>query len=87
MCSIAQEILAWSKLQSVMPPMKLILGKKVLANQLNHPDQILPTEWSVLPRVLDTTCEVLGLPHADLFTTSASMKLPLYASLVCDPLA
>ena len=65
-----------------------ILGKKnILADQLSRPDQILPTEWSLLPRVLDGICQVIRRPHLDLFATRANTNLPLYVSPVPDPLA
>ena len=58
----------------------------VLADQLSHPDQVLPTKWSLLPRVFDTICEVYSYPHIDLFATRANTKLPLYVSLIPDPM-
>ena len=38
-----------------------------LTDQLSRPDQILPTEWSLLPRVFDGICRVFGRPLLDLF--------------------
>ena len=61
--------------------------KNVLADQLSCPDQVLPAEWSLLPRVLEAVCRVFGRPHLDLFATLSSAKLPLYLSPVSDPMA
>ena len=67
---------------------RYILGRKnVLADQFSLPDQILPTEWSLLPWVFEGICNVFGRPHLDLFATRTNMKLLLYMSLVPDPLA
>ena len=45
MCSLAQEIMAWTELHLVTLCARYVLGKNIiLADQLSHPDQILPTE-------------------------------------------
>ena len=61
--------------------------KNVLANQLSHPDHVLPTEWSLLPLVFKGICNIFSSPHISLFATWANTKLPLYVSPVIDPLA
>ena len=53
-------------------------------DQSSHPDQILPKEWSLLPRVFNGICWEFGRPHLDLFASRANNK---YVSLVPDPLA
>ena len=52
-----------------------------LGRSVELPD-FAPTEWSLLPRLYDTICEVCDRPHLVLFATSADMKLPLYVSPV-----
>ena len=43
---------------------RYILGKKsVPTYQLSRSDQVLPTEWSLLPWVFDFICKVYGHPH------------------------
>ena len=65
-----------------------IPGKhNILADQLSRPDQILLTEWSLLPCVFDRFCGVFGRSHLNLFATRASNKFPLYMSPVPDLLA
>ena len=56
--------------------------KNVLADQLSRLNLVLPTEWSLLPRMFVAVCKVFGHPHLNLFTTRANMKLPLYVSPV-----
>ena len=48
------------------------------------PRPVSSTEWSLLPRVFDSMCEVFDCPLMDFFTTWANAKLPLYVSPVPD---
>ena len=78
----------WAERNSICLEARYIPGKRnILADQISHPDQILPREWSLLPSVFNRFCRVFGCPHLDLFVTRASNKFPLYVSLVPDPLA
>ena len=44
----------WSEVYSVALTARYILGEKnILADQLSRPDQVLPMEWSLLPRMFD----------------------------------
>ena len=48
MCSLAQEVIKWSELHMVLITVRYITAKKnILADQLSHPGQVLPTEWSL----------------------------------------
>ena len=90
LCSLAQGEMMWVAVHSVtfIARYVYIPGKKnVLADQVSHQDQDLPTEWSLLPLVFDTICEVFGRPHLDFFIMRANAKLPLYVSLVPEPMA
>ena len=88
LCLMASVIALWTERHSIRLEACYIPGKKnILADQLGRPDQILPTEWSLLPRVFDGNCRVFGRPHLGMFATQANNKLPLYVSLVPDPLA
>ena len=60
--------------------------KNILADQLSHSDQILPTEWSSLPWLFNTICEAFGWPLIDMFATRANAELPLHVSPVRDPM-
>ena len=63
LCNLAQEIVLWTEVHSITLSARYIPGKKnVLADQLSCPDQVLPTEWSLLPRVFDAICEVFDCP-------------------------
>ena len=54
--------------------------KDILADQLSHPGQVLPTEWSLLPQIFSVICKVYGHLHMNLFVTKANTKLLLYVS-------
>ena len=78
LCLMSSVITQWTKRHSVQLEARNIPGKKnILANQLSRPDQILPTEWSMLPRVFEEICRVFGRPHLNLFATWANVKLLL----------
>ena len=65
----------------------ILWKKNMLADQMNYPDQVLPTEWSLRLQSFDVVCEVYGHPHVDLFATSANTKFPLYVYPVSDRMA
>ena len=87
MCSLAQEIIAWSKLHLMtFCEIHSRKEKNILVDQLSHPDQVLPTKWSHLSRVFSVICKVYSHIHVDLLATRANTKLPLYVSPVLDPM-
>ena len=65
-----------------------IPGKlNVLADKLSRKNQILPTEWSILPLILESLWQMWGKPMIDLFATQHNFKLQLFVSPVPDALA
>ena len=57
MCILTQNIIEWSELHMVSISAKYVLGKNdILADQLSYPDQVIPTEWPLLPQVIDDMC-------------------------------
>ena len=84
MCRLAQEIIAWLELHIVSITVKYIPGKKnVLADQISHPDQILPPKWSRLPWVFDGICGEYGGHIA----TQANWNLPNYLLPILNQMA
>jgi hypothetical protein len=59
----------------------------VLADGLSRREQILPTEWSLNPKVVQRIWEVWHQPQVDLFATRFNHKLPSYVSPCPDPQA
>jgi hypothetical protein len=65
-----------------------IPGKlNVLADKLSRKNQILQTEWSIHPAVLESLWQMWGKPMIDLFATRHNYKLQLFVSPVPDALA
>ena len=56
----------------------------VVADKLSMLGQTMQTEWFLLPEV--SLCSRWHLPKIDLFATRFNNKLPLFVSLVLDPL-
>ena len=69
LCLMASVITKWSEQHSVRLEAWYTPRKNILANHLSLPDQILPSEWSLLLRVFEGICQVFGRPHLDLFAT------------------
>jgi hypothetical protein len=59
----------------------------VIADQLSRRGQILPTEWSLNPTVVQALFRTWGTPQIDLFATRFNNKCPQFVSPVPDPLA
>ena len=70
-------------LRAVHIPGKL----NVVADMLSREDQVLPTEWSLLPQVVRAVFRLWDTPHVDLFATRFNHQLPVYVSPVPDPQA
>ena len=88
LCRMAAGVVLWTECHSVSLTTRYILEKNnVRADQLSRPNQGLPMEWFLLPRVFEGICGVFGHPRLGLFATCANAKLPLYISPVLDPKA
>ena len=57
----------------------------VLADQLSRASSSLPTEWTLVPRILQPIWDRWYKPRVDLFATKFSRRLPRYVSPVPDP--
>ena len=84
---LAQDMVGWLDLHMVSISARCILrNKNILACQLSHLDQVIPTDWSILPWVFDDACKVFGHPHLSLFATRANTKLPIRVYPVSVPI-
>ena len=61
LCLMVPEITQWTERHSVQLEARCIPGRNILADQLSCPDQVLPTEWSLLSQVFEGICSVLRL--------------------------
>jgi ribonuclease HI len=57
----------------------------VVADQLSRAGQVIPTEWSLHPQVVEWVFQQLWKPMVDLFATRFNNKLPIFVSPVPDP--
>ena len=57
------------------------------ADLLSRPKLFQATEWSLHPQVVQSLFAFWGTPHLDLFASQWNHKLPLYCSIIPDPLA
>ena len=65
LCCMVAEVVLWIRHHSVSLTARNIPEKKKKnsADQLSHSNQVLPMEWSLLPRVFQDICKVFGHPH------------------------
>ena len=88
LCALLWRILTWCTRNQVTPKARHIPGHlNVIADKLSRLGQTIQTEWSLLPEVFQAICSRWHRPQVDLFATRFNNKLPLFVSLVPDPLA
>ena len=83
-----ESMLLWCQEHNILLSAKYVPGKlNVLADALSRAHQILPTEWTLVHRVLEPVWSFWYKPQIDLFATRFSRRLPLFVSPVPDPQA
>ena len=88
LCALLWRILTWCTRKQVTLKARHIPGRlNVVADKLSRLDQIIQTEWSLLPEVFQIICSRWHRPQIDLFATRFNNKLPLFVSPVPDSLA
>ena len=84
----AEHILLWCQERDIHLTATYIPGKlNILADALSRSHMVLPTEWTLVHRVLEPVWRHWFKPDIDLFATQFSKRLPLYVSPVPDPQA
>ena len=87
LCALLWRILTWCTRKQITLKARHIPGRlNVVADKLSRLGQTIQTEWSLLPEVFQAICRRWHQPQIDLFATRFN-KLPLFVSLVPDPLA
>ena len=85
---LVRQVLTWAEMNSVSIVGRFVPGRRnILADQLSRQGQVIPTEWTLHPRVCQALFEIWGTPVVDLFATSLNRRLPVYCSPVPDPMA
>ena len=83
-----EAMLLWCQDRRILLSAKYVPGKlNILADALSRAHMILPTEWTVVHRVLEPIWVAWFKPQIDLFATRFSRRLPLFVSPVPDPQA
>ena len=83
-----EAMLLWCQDRRILLSAKYVSGKlNILADALSRAHMILPTEWTVVHRVLEPIWVAWFKPQIDLFATRFSRRLPLFVSPVPDPQA
>ena len=85
---LTRQVLLWAENHSVTLVARYIPGSKnVVADQLSRKGQVIGTEWSLHPLVVKEAFRLWGTPIVDLFASALNKKLPVYCSILPDPLA
>ena len=85
---LTEEVLLWLDAHQITVIGRHIPGKlNVLADALSRHKQIIPTEWSIHPKIPLLLWGIWGRPHVDMFATRHNHKLPTFVSPVPDPMA
>ena len=78
----------WLESQNIVVRARHIPGcLNVIADHLSHPDQPIPTEWSLDPEIMTRIFRVWGTPEVDMFATLSNSHLPRFMSPVPEPRA
>ena len=85
---LMDDVLRWTEVYDISLVARYIPGAvNVLDDSLSREGQIVHTEWSLQPGVVDELFRLWGKPMLDLFASRLNNKLPLYCSLVLDHVA
>ena len=77
MYKLAQKVVEWSIWYIVSISARYIPGRmNIQADLLSHLEQIIPTEYSLLPLGFEDVCKVFNHLHVGLFMTQVNGKLP-----------
>jgi hypothetical protein len=84
--ALTQEFFAWLEIHQITISCRHVPGSlNVLADSLSRAGEIIATEWSIHPGILDWLWTSWEKPQLDMFATRANFKLPLYVSPIPDP--
>ena len=82
------ELLLWLEAQNITVRARHIPGcLNVIADHLSRPNQLIPTEWSLHPRIVRRIFRVWGTPEVDMFASLSNSHLPRFLSPIPEPRA
>ena len=86
MIKVVHQLFTWLKEHQIRVSARHITGKlNVLADALSREGQIVPTEWSLFPEVVESLWQIWDKPMVDLFATRFNNKMTLFFSMIPDP--
>ena len=82
------ELFLWLESQDIIVRARHIPGcLNVIADHLSRPNQPIPTEWSLHPKIVKRIFRFWGTPEVDMFATLSNSHLPRFMSPVPEPRA
>ena len=85
LCALTWELLHWCMEHEVVLSATHLPGvQNGFADALSR-GQVVPTEWSLLPEVVQSIFRLIDRPHVDLFATALNNQLPVYCTRSFDP--
>ena len=82
------ELFLWLESQDITVRARHIPGcLNVIADHLSRPNQPIPTEWSLHPKIVKRIFRFWGTPEVDMFATLSNSHLPRFMSPVPEPRA
>ena len=82
------ELFLWLESQDIIVRARHIPGcLNAIADHLSHPNQPIPTEWSLHPEMVKRIFRFWGTPEVDMFATLLNSHLPRFMSPVPEPRA
>ena len=85
LCALLWRLMLWCNQRQIVLRARHIPGHlNVIADKLSRFNQVIQTEWSLLPEVFARICRRWHRPSVDLFATRFNHKLPRFVSPVPD---
>ena len=85
LCALLWRLMLWCNQRQIVLRARHIPGHlNVIADKLSRLNQVIQTEWSLLPEVFAQICRHWHHPSVDLFATRFNHKLPRFVSPVPD---
>ena len=85
LCALLWRLMLWCNQRQIVLRARHIPGHlNVIADKLSRLNQVIQTEWSLLPEVFAQICRRWHRPSVDLFATRFNHKLPRFVSPVPD---
>ena len=88
LCALLWRLMLWCNQRQIVLRARHIPGHlNVIADKLSRLNQVIQTEWSLLPEVFAQICRRWHRPSVDLFATRFNHKLPRFVSPGSRPIS